>query len=225
MNIDLHVHTTASDGIETPERMVARAAAIGLDGIAITDHDTISGWERAIDAGRRLGIFVIPGKEMRIRVGKKVVGEILALFLNEDIKLNQLSDIGEIIDLIRSQDGIVAIPHPFDWLRKSILIEKLERKGIRVDAVEVLNARNRRESITKSIEYAKRHGYPGIGGSDAHCAKELGSAYTFCNTDDIEEFRKMIKKGKAIPMGSPLPLFEVMADRIFCRISRIFSSE
>lgn len=64
MKGDLHVHTTASDGLLSPERMVEEAFKRGLSFIAITDHDTVAGVERAVKAGKELGLTVIPGIEL-----------------------------------------------------------------------------------------------------------------------------------------------------------------
>lgn len=63
VNIDLHLHTHYSDGLESPEELVARASRSGLRTIAVTDHDGIDGVQAAIDAGAGLGIRVIPGIE------------------------------------------------------------------------------------------------------------------------------------------------------------------
>jgi len=60
----MHVHTTASDGIESPAEVVARARVIGLEALAITDHDTLEGIEPAIVAGHLHGVEVIPGIEL-----------------------------------------------------------------------------------------------------------------------------------------------------------------
>ena len=62
--IDLHIHTTASDGSESPERVVELAREQGLPIIAITDHDTMSGVSSAQEAGARLGVEVIGGIEI-----------------------------------------------------------------------------------------------------------------------------------------------------------------
>jgi predicted metal-dependent phosphoesterase TrpH len=60
--IDLHAHTTASDGTDTPTELIRQAAAAGLDVIAVTDHDTTAGWQAALDA-RPAGLTVVPGAE------------------------------------------------------------------------------------------------------------------------------------------------------------------
>lgn len=65
MKIDLHLHTNASDGILSPERLVARAAELGLSFIAITDHDSVEGIAPALAAAKaHPGLQVIPGVEI-----------------------------------------------------------------------------------------------------------------------------------------------------------------
>ena len=61
--IDLHCHTNASDGEKTPEELVAKALERGLNAIAVTDHDTTGGIERAIAAAEGSGLEIIPGVE------------------------------------------------------------------------------------------------------------------------------------------------------------------
>lgn len=63
-DVDLHAHTTASDGKLTPEELVARAKAVGLRAVGIADHDTFGGVDAAIQAGKELGIEVIPAIEL-----------------------------------------------------------------------------------------------------------------------------------------------------------------
>jgi predicted metal-dependent phosphoesterase TrpH len=64
--IDLHLHSNCSDGVLTPETLVAAAQRAGLSTIALCDHDTISGVESAILSGQRLGVEVIPGVELSV---------------------------------------------------------------------------------------------------------------------------------------------------------------
>ncbi|MGB8963762.1 MAG: PHP domain-containing protein [Pseudonocardiaceae bacterium] len=62
MRIDLHVHSTASDGTDSPAELVELAAAAGLDVVALTDHDTTAGWTEAVDA-LPVGLRLIRGAE------------------------------------------------------------------------------------------------------------------------------------------------------------------
>ena len=62
--IDLHTHSNRSDGALSPAELAARAAAAGIDVLALTDHDTIAGLEEAASAGRELGLRLVPGVEI-----------------------------------------------------------------------------------------------------------------------------------------------------------------
>jgi predicted metal-dependent phosphoesterase TrpH len=62
--VDLHLHSTASDGTEPPASVVRRAAEAGLAGLALTDHDTVAGLEEARDEARRLGLRFLDGAEL-----------------------------------------------------------------------------------------------------------------------------------------------------------------
>jgi len=68
--IDLHVHTTASDGSLSPSEVVRRAKTLGLKAIAITDHDTVAGVEEALKEGESYKVEVIPGIELSVDVSK-----------------------------------------------------------------------------------------------------------------------------------------------------------
>ncbi|KTR20685.1 PHP domain-containing protein [Curtobacterium sp. C1] len=71
--IDLHAHSSVSDGTERPAELVAAAAAAGLDGVALTDHDTTAGWDEAIAAVAALPMTLLPGLELSTRVGYRSV--------------------------------------------------------------------------------------------------------------------------------------------------------
>lgn len=70
--IDLHVHSTASDGTYEPEEIARLAAETGLSAFAVTDHDTVSGYWRAAKAGEALGLEVVPGIEISTKYGGAV---------------------------------------------------------------------------------------------------------------------------------------------------------
>ena len=62
--IDLHIHTTASDGTDPPRAAVEKATSLGLAAVSITDHDSVSGVPEAMRAGAELGVEVVPGIEV-----------------------------------------------------------------------------------------------------------------------------------------------------------------
>lgn len=73
MRIDLHTHSVVSDGTDTPTRLVLKAMEVGLDVIALTDHDTFDGIPEAIEAGKRIGVKVLCGIEMSTQIDGRSV--------------------------------------------------------------------------------------------------------------------------------------------------------
>lgn len=71
--IDLHTHSTVSDGTETPAELIGAAIAAGLGTVAITDHDSTAGWDEAFSAAAGTGLTVVPGMELSTRHGWKSV--------------------------------------------------------------------------------------------------------------------------------------------------------
>nr|WP_194719900.1 PHP domain-containing protein [Cellulosimicrobium arenosum] len=69
VRIDLHTHSTVSDGTQEPGEVVRAAAAAGLDVVALTDHDTTAGWARAADAALRHRVALVRGAEISARAG------------------------------------------------------------------------------------------------------------------------------------------------------------
>ncbi len=84
MPVDLHVHTTASDGSLTPSAVVEAALAVGLRVIAITDHDTTAGVVEATDAARSRGITVLPGVELSVEEPCASDVHVLGLLVDHD---------------------------------------------------------------------------------------------------------------------------------------------
>jgi len=73
MKVDLHSHTTCSDGRNPPAELVRLAKAAGIDVLAVTDHDTTEGIREAAREGRRIGVRIVPGIEMSSRFGAEDV--------------------------------------------------------------------------------------------------------------------------------------------------------
>lgn len=81
-NVDLHSHSTASDGAFSPADVVAAAARVGLGAIALTDHDSVAGLPDAVAAGARLGVRVVPGCELSAYDGDFEI-HLLALHISD----------------------------------------------------------------------------------------------------------------------------------------------
>ena len=81
MRIDLHTHTTCSDGILTPTELIQEAKEAGLDVIAVTDHDTTAGLDEASEVCERLGLRLIPGIELSVFAMDREV-HVLGFFLD-----------------------------------------------------------------------------------------------------------------------------------------------
>lgn len=94
--IDLHTHSLKSDGSMTPTEVVEAAKAAGLAAIALSDHDTVDGLEEAIEAGKRLGVEVVPAIEFSVL--SKTETHILGYFIDyKNPELLQM--LKEIVDL------------------------------------------------------------------------------------------------------------------------------
>ena len=190
--IDLHVHTKYSgDASNDPVELVKAAKARGLDGIAVTDHDSVNAWEHFPEAD---DFMVIPGIERTTDHGS-----VIGLFLNEGIKAQGF---WEAVDEIRSQDGIVVLPHPCDTLRRDTpkigsLDESLLRA--RIDAVEVFNSRCVMGHFNENAEkLAADLGKHRVGGSDAHTLGEVGNTRTLFDCDSLDEIHAQLKGGAPI---------------------------
>ena len=118
---DLHVHTTASDGDYTPERLVQEAAARRLSCVALTDHDTVQGLTPAISAARGTSIRVVPGLELGTDHGRVEV-HLLGYFLDiHHLVLNR-----ELERLRRSRRE-----------RADLMVRRLQELGYHLDPGEV----------------------------------------------------------------------------------------
>lgn len=167
---DLQVHTDASPcSPASPERMVRAAVRAGLDGIAITDHDTLANVERA-RAVAPDDFEVIPAVEVTT-----TQGHLLALYVEE---APPQADPLTVIDAVHDQGGLAVLSHPFDELRQ-IYDADLDEIARAVDAVEAVNSRCVRHTYNRRARsFASANDLPVTGGSDAHFPVEVGRAST-----------------------------------------------
>jgi len=174
---DLHTHTLFSPcGSMEPAELIARAISVGLHGIAITDHDTMAG---VFEAQKTAPSFfeIIPGEEITTDRG-----EVIGLFLTEEVSPGPFDDV---LFQIRSQNGLVILPHGFDPYRRAIMPS--DQEATKFDAIEVLNGRARFPSINREAQaYAQRNNCAMVCGSDAHRFFEVGAVtFTVVGGTDI----------------------------------------
>jgi predicted metal-dependent phosphoesterase TrpH len=110
--LDLHAHTTASDGDQSPTQLVQRAHAIGLTALAVTDHDTTAGVSEALEAGKQCGVEIVPGIE-----------------LSAEIKVGQCHILGLLIDPTHPglNDRLREVIENRDK-RNELIVEKMQRE-------------------------------------------------------------------------------------------------
>jgi hypothetical protein len=198
MKVDMHVHTVYSgDSICKPRGIVQAAEKRGLDGVAVTDHNTTKGWKEMLAEGRKKGVAVILGEEVIVKHEGRVVGEVLGYFMNEKV---ERGDVYEVLDAISDQGALAALPHPFCFYRGMKM--DVEELADRIQAVEVFNSAMYFDYHNKkALKFARKHKLAEIGGSDAHSAGEVGNGYTYASADGVKEFRKAIEKGKTKAEG------------------------
>jgi predicted metal-dependent phosphoesterase TrpH len=121
VRIDLHVHSTASDGTLTPTEVMERAAETGLDVVGLTDHDSPTGWAEAADAARATGVTFVPGMELSTKLHRAGV-HVLAYL--PDPTYPPLA--AELDRIIAGREGRVAA-----------IVEQLHDAGIDITAEDV----------------------------------------------------------------------------------------
>jgi predicted metal-dependent phosphoesterase TrpH len=175
MIIDFHVHSIYSDSPLRPEEIIKTARRKGLDGVAITDHNTIRGGVIASKFNADEKFKVIVGSEMSTEYG-----HILGLFLKEEVKSRKFV---EAVDEIKGQGGLVALAHPFAPFNANPFPEELLD---RIDLVE-FNGMLSHHLNRKALKMAKRHKIPVIAGSDAHFPFQIGRARTILPNGRMED--------------------------------------
>lgn len=186
--IDLHTHSFFSgDGVSSPEQLITAAREKGLDGFAITDHNSCDAAAYMIEKGlmRADGIpvdnfLVVPGVEVTTAEGHLLC--IGASLPNAPSLKGRPAR--EVCEIIHEQGGLAIPPHPYDLFRAGIRFHALET--LPIDALEVFNAATtlRRYNLL-AFKYAQLRKLPMTAASDAHHYAAVGTAYTILNTDDF----------------------------------------
>jgi predicted metal-dependent phosphoesterase TrpH/glycosyltransferase involved in cell wall biosynthesis len=191
VHVDLHMHTDHSSDCATPAATLLEAAmAAGLDAIAITDHNEVSGAHEARELAKQIdGIEVIVAEEVKTADQ----GEVIGLFIEE--KIPKGLTLQETIAEIRKQGGLVYVPHPFDRMHSVPDYENLLAVVEDVDAIEVFNPRVAFSAFNEeAARFAEKYRIVAGAGSDSHVAAGLGSVKIRMRAfDGPEEFLESLR--------------------------------
>src|SRR5437588_407704 len=168
---DLHTHTSWSHDcrVEVGE-LLEHAELEGLGAIAVTDHNALGGALEALEPARGRDLVVVPGEEVKT-AGQ---GEVIGLFLTEEIPRGL--SFADTIAAIRSQGGLVYLPHPFDRLHAIPDAPTLHRHLAEIDVFEVYNARLLFDAYNdEALRFAMKYNLTMGAGSDAHVLQGLGT--------------------------------------------------
>ena len=201
VKIDLHVHTTNSDGFGSVKEVILEAKRKKLDGIAITDHNTMSGIKEAKKLAKKLNFIIIPGEEVSTKEG-----HVLALGIKKAIRKGLSAE--KTIEKIHKQNGIAIAAHPYGFILHRECVKDLV-KELDFDAIEVFNSTNLIENA-KALEVANEINKVQVAGSDAHILEQIGNAYTLANCKpDADSFLKEIKTGNVLWLGKKIKAIDL----------------
>lgn len=194
MLIDMHMHEMrySSDSFLMLEQMVELAKMRGLDGICITDHDSMGLKEFAENYSEKTGFPIFVGIEYF-----SLQGDIVAFGI-EDYPKERIPA-QEFISYVKSQGGMCFSAHPFRNNNRGL--EENLRWVEGLDGVEVLNGSASFEANRKAADYAKARQFATIGSSDCHVPEKLGLYATYFQKEirTVEELVQAVKARECFP--------------------------
>lgn len=193
---DLHIHTIHSlDGTATVRAVLKKATEVGLDVIAITDHDQFRGSLEALDLAPAYGIQVVPGSEITT-----ASGHLLALFIHS--KIQKGLSLEETIRRVANQGGICIVPHPGGLKRDSLPDDILghawrdKELSQTLVGIEFFNAgllRLDRNQVAEKL--AMEFPVAQVGNSDAHLLCMIGKGASSFDGTTAEDLRNALLNG------------------------------
>ena len=158
---------------------MARAAELGLDRVALTDHDTADG---SLQLKRMAPALAIVGEEVRTSEG-----DIIGLFIDATISPGRPPE--EVCDLIHGMGGLTYACHPFDRRRVGFDPDRLVALAPRLDVIETFNSWADEAANRAAAEVCRELGKVAAAGSDAHAARELGRCWMEMEPyDGVQDF-------------------------------------
>ncbi|WP_254767834.1 PHP domain-containing protein [Salinilacihabitans rarus] len=202
LSVELHVHSSLSyDGRDPVDLILEQAAAVGLDAVAITDHDEIDASLEAVDRAPEYDLVAIPGMEISSKAG-----HVLGLGVEEAVPPGL--SYRETLDRIREQGGLAVVPHPFQESRHGVMARVTREDLAAADAIEVYNSRLLTGRANRQAErFARARNLPMTAGSDAHISEMVGQAVTRVGASDpdVDAILDAIAAGETTVEGKRTP--------------------
>jgi len=200
LRLDMHVHSQHStDSALTLESIVARLTSVGLNGFALTDHNTVDGHEELSKLQARFPEFVlVPGIEL-----STLEGHLLAYGVA--IAPPSHLPVAKTIEWVRDRGGVPVLSHPFRFSH-GVGREVAERAC--ATAIETVNGHNSPGANRRAADVATRRRLGTTGGSDAHQPPDLGRAYTEFpeGTRTVDAVLEALRRGETATHGRSLSI-------------------
>ncbi|MFQ6128354.1 MAG: PHP domain-containing protein [Thermoplasmata archaeon] len=179
MKMDLHIHSVfSSDGRERPEDILRYARKIGLDGIAILDHNDVRGSLKAYEMSKGMEDFlVVRGLEVSTDAG-----HIIAYGVDKSVPSRKT--IEETVEMVQDFGGISVVPHPYRFW-SGIGAKSVSPKYF--SAIEIQNGRCTPRNNRRSRELAEKLQLGQTGGTDSHDLEEVGRSFTMFESNPASE--------------------------------------
>lgn len=195
MIIDLHMHemTFSPDSHMKIDQIVERAKLIGLDGVCITDHDSIGFMTLVEEARDRLQFPIFVGVEYLTSQG-----DILAYGISELPEAGLSAQ--EFVDFVKEHGGACTAAHPYRNNNRGLGDHIYQTQGL--DAVEVLNGNSTLAENQKALAVARKHDLQCVGGSDSHHFGQVGTYATYFpeKVHTIQDIVDQLKSRKCHPV-------------------------
>jgi len=190
VRVDLHLHSRYShDSRTTLEALIDRSRELGLDRIALTDHNTVEG---ALELARLAPELAIVGEE-----AKTLEGEVIGLFIKRRLPPFLRPEV--VMDLVHEMGGLTYVPHPFDRNRSHFRAERIVELADRIDIIEVHNPWCDHAANSAAARIAAELEKVTATGSDAHSAHELGRSWMEMEEySDVADFLAKLRDARHV---------------------------
>lgn len=192
MLFDIHIHSNISPCSSLKlDDIINKAKKTGLDGICITDHESMEAKTLICEGMQKNGLYVIIGMEY-----STPDGDFLIFGINNNIPLNLTAE--KLLIWVKKSKGAAIAAHPF---RKVRHVKEYIIKSKLCNIVESINGRNTSIENSKINIWRKKYNFTECGGSDAHTLQEIGKVKTRFFTDirSSEDFVHALNNGLCIP--------------------------